>query len=195
MSTPYASLEKLFLQCHPDTPQDALWNIRVGISRTADRYPLLSFRLLGDISRIAWPVESAKNGEPWHKGHALWEHSCFELFLRIKGEREYLEFNFASSRQWAAYAFDDYRAGSGSPADVDVVVGYWTRHPAVRADLGLRLQLPMAFADKDWEIGLSAVIEELDGAKSYWALAHPPGKPDFHHPTCFARTLPAPDAA
>ena len=39
------------------------------------------------------------------------------------------------------------------------------------------------------------VIEELDGTKSYWALAHPPGKPDFHHPDCFALTLAAPGAA
>jgi hypothetical protein len=41
-----------------------------------------------------------------------------------------------------------------------------------------------------WRIGLSAVIEETNGLKSYWALAHPPGKPDFHHKDCFAHTLP-----
>jgi hypothetical protein len=40
-------------------------------------------------------------------------------------------------------------------------------------------------------LGLSAVIEEKDGTKSYWALAHPPGdKPDFHHLDCFAVELP-----
>jgi len=33
------------------------------------------------------------------------------------------------------------------------------------------------------------VIEEKDGAKSYWALAHPPGAPDFHHRDCFAIEL------
>jgi len=43
----------------------------------------------------------------------------------------------------------------------------------------------------DFHIGLAAVIEELDGTKSYWALAHPPGAPDFHHADCFALTLPA----
>ena len=42
-------------------------------------------------------------------------------------------------------------------------------------------------------LALSSVIEELDGTKSYWALAHPPGQPDFHHPACFAATLPAPE--
>ncbi len=40
-------------------------------------------------------------------------------------------------------------------------------------------------------LALSAVIEEKEGTKSYWALKHPPGKPDFHHPDCFALTLPA----
>ena len=41
------------------------------------------------------------------------------------------------------------------------------------------------------QLGLSAVLEEKDGTKSYWALAHPPGdKPDFHDPDCFAAQLP-----
>ena len=31
-------------------------------------------------------------------------------------------------------------------------------------------------------LALSAVIEAIDGAKTYWALAHPSDKPDFHHP-------------
>jgi hypothetical protein len=51
------------------------------------------------------------------------------------------------------------------------------------------------FADTSLTLGLSAVIEEKDGTKSYWALAHPPGKPDFHHKDCFALTLPAPSSA
>ncbi len=41
-------------------------------------------------------------------------------------------------------------------------------------------------------LGLSAVIQEVDGTKSYWALAHAPGPPDFHNPDCFIATLPAP---
>jgi hypothetical protein len=43
--------------------------------------------------------------------------------------------------------------------------------------------------------GLSAVIEEKDGTKSYWAIAHPAEKPDFHDPACFALPLPARQAA
>jgi hypothetical protein len=30
------------------------------------------------------------------------------------------------------------------------------------------------------------VIEDQSGGVSYWALAHPPGKPDFHHADGFA---------
>ena len=51
--------------------------------------------------------------------------------------------------------------------------------------LGGLPELPAAF-------GASAVIEETDGTKSYWALNHTTGKPDFHDPACFTARLPAP---
>jgi hypothetical protein len=34
-------------------------------------------------------------------------------------------------------------------------------------------------------LGLTAVVEEENGRLSYWALKHPPGKPDFHSPEGF----------
>jgi hypothetical protein len=39
--------------------------------------------------------------------------------------------------------------------------------------------------DASWRLGLSALIEDTSGRTSYWALAHPAGKPDFHHNDCF----------
>jgi hypothetical protein len=54
--------------------------------------------------------------------------------------------------------------------------------------LGASIAVP---ADSNWQLGLSAVLEETDGTKSYWALTHPnPEKPDFHHPGCFVARLP-----
>ena len=44
-------------------------------------------------------------------------------------------------------------------------------------------------SNSGWRLGLAAVIEETDGNKSYWALAHPAGKPDFHHADGFAYDL------
>jgi hypothetical protein len=40
--------------------------------------------------------------------------------------------------------------------------------------------------DGKWRLGLAAVIEEMNCHKSYWALAHPPGKADFHRSESFA---------
>jgi hypothetical protein len=51
--------------------------------------------------------------------------------------------------------------------------------------------LPGLPADAAWTLALSAVIEEMNGNKSYWALAHPQGAPDFHHADCFALELAA----
>jgi hypothetical protein len=43
---------------------------------------------------------------------------------------------------------------------------------------------------RNLHVGLSAVVKETSGRQSYWALAHPSGKPDFHHSDCFALEVP-----
>ena len=115
----------------------------------------------------------------------LWKTTCFEAFLRAEGDEAYREWNFALSGQWAAYDFAGYREGM---ADANVT------EPYVRMEdnftwlaLGATIAVP---ADRVWHLALSAVVEEANGAKSYWALAHPPGdQPDFHHADCFAARL------
>jgi hypothetical protein len=122
----------------------------------------------------------------------LWQVTCFELFLRAEGEQSYLEFNFSPSGQWAAYRFASQRTGR---EDVAVVVSPHiecldSNEPtrfAMEVDCDLSEVAPHRHA-----LGLSAIIEEVGGRKSFWALAHPPGEPDFHHPACFAAELPAP---
>ena len=116
----------------------------------------------------------------------LWRTTCFEAFLRSDEEAAYREWNFAPSGEWAAYDFTDYREGM-APADV-------AKPPYVRMEdnftwwaLGATIAVE---ADLSWHLGLSAVLEERDGTKSYWALAHPGEKPDFHHADCFIARLP-----
>ena len=46
-------------------------------------------------------------------------------------------------------------------------------------------RLPGMPHELSWRLGLSVVVEDTNGGMSYWALAHPPGKPDFHHPDGF----------
>ena len=55
---------------------------------------------------------------------------------------------------------------------------------AVTLDLGRTGPLKLA---------VSAVIEEVDGQLSYWALTHPGERPDFHNPDGFVLDLPAPE--
>jgi hypothetical protein len=112
----------------------------------------------------------------------LWKTTCFELFLRRPGEAAYVEFNLSPSGQWAAYAFGDYRQGR---SDLDIAA------PEIgAADDRALLASVTAPGPGPWRASLSAVIEEADGTKSYWALAHRSDKPDFHHPDSFVLELP-----
>jgi len=62
-------------------------------------------------------------------------------------------------------------------------------------NLRVELEDPALRNDSPWLAGVSAVIEEADGTKSYWALAHPGDEPDFHDEAGFVLELPAsPDA-
>ena len=125
-------------------------------------------------------------GEPV-RADELWRTTCFEAFLRAEGAEAYREWNFAPSGHWAAYDFASYRQG-GANAEV-------AQPPYIRIEDNLTwFALGAAIAveaDREWRLSLSAVLEEKDGTKSYWALAHPdPEKPDFHHAGSFAAHLP-----
>jgi hypothetical protein len=115
----------------------------------------------------------------------LWQTTCFEAFLSDPETEGYREWNFAPSGKWAAYDFVSPREGRTNP---DVAAPYirvednltwWAVGATIAVD-----------ADVRWALGLSAMLEEKDGTKSYWALAHPPRKkPDFHDPSCFTARL------
>ncbi|MGH6842826.1 MAG: hypothetical protein ACREDV_12190, partial [Methylocella sp.] len=100
----------------------------------------------------------------------------------------YCEFNFAPSTQWAAYRFNSYRSGMRAATEISPPRIEVRSSPAcyeLQASLDAD-QMSSLRTDGAWRIGLAAVIEDLSGHKSYWALAHPPGKADFHHSDCFS---------
>lgn len=176
------------LVSHRDFPSTAIRTIEVDASRGADGRLTLDYRAIGDTALVAWPAW--KGVEP---ADDLWKHSCFEAFVRAEGAAGYAELNFTTSGQWAAYAFSGYRMGM-RPID-DVLIGGGRTFRDDMIDIRRTVELP-DWADAEmWQLGLSAVIETLDGEKSFWALAHPDGPPDFHHDICFAATLEAPTRA
>ncbi|MFL6762331.1 MAG: DOMON-like domain-containing protein [Sphingomicrobium sp.] len=116
----------------------------------------------------------------------LWRTTCLEAFLRPVGEMAYREWNFAPSGNWASYDFESAREAKTNPDVADPYIRmednltWWALGATIAVDAEIR-----------WELGLSAVLEEKDGTKSYWALAHSSEeKPDFHDAACFTAHLP-----
>jgi len=166
------------LKCHPDLRCDAVKSIEVEIRRMGSGMLVLRYVVTGAIGDLAIPPVAmpARTDE-------LWRQTCFEAFLRTGPGGAYSEFNFAPSTQWAIYRFSSYRDGMTAAAGAP--------HIEVKSDAaGFELRATFTPdgppSDAPWQLGLSAVIEEKSGRKSYWALAHPPGRPDFHHSDCFA---------
>src|SRR5271156_1386694 len=160
------------LRLHPDSLCAAATQIEVDIARPRPNSLILSYVVSGRIGDLLMPpvVTAARTDE-------LWQHTCFEAFVRPSAGPGYYEFNFSPSTQWAAYRFDSYRSGMRVATEISaprIEVRSSAESYTLQASLALdRLS--------SWRLGLSAVLEETTGRKSYWALAHPPGKADFHH--------------
>lgn len=175
---------------HPATPYAVIDRVEVEVERLGDVGVKLRYRAYGDMSRLRLPsFETAARADE------LWKHTCFEAFVRADDRDEYLELNFAGL-QWASYRFDGYREGMREASVAPWTAQGWLRDDhfelEVEIDIG-RMARPDLPAP-DWQMGLSAVIEDTNGTLTYWALAHPSDKPDFHHPDSFTLVLPAPEA-
>lgn len=174
------------LKIHPDSRCPAVSQVEVRVTRPRAGTLMLRYIVSGDIGVLVLPPlgESARTA-------VLWQHTCFEAFIRPGLDEAYYEFNFASSTQWAAYRFDRHREGMRIAGEIDA-----PRIELERTPDRFRLQATLQWNESSdlgrgatWRLGLSVILEQTDGHKSYWALAHPPGKPDFHHADCFALKL------
>ncbi|MGH8276933.1 MAG: DOMON-like domain-containing protein, partial [Steroidobacteraceae bacterium] len=144
------------------------------------------YSLHGEVERLRVPAARAGR-----HADGLWEHTCFEVFAAAPAARGYYEFNFSPSLEWAAYRFDDYRDGM-APASLARAPGLQARKGPDRLELSATVHLE-GLADLArapvLRLALTAVVEDDRGGLSYWALGHPPGNPDFHHPQGFALEL------
>jgi hypothetical protein len=172
------------LVVHPDTPSSGKFEVTVGVNQAG--YLLeLNYRIVGDNSRLLLPKPHSYKPE---RSDGLWEHTCFEAFWKPTSDPQYFELNVAPSRAFAIYCFESYRTAMRNVDPSMPRIFYAPPNDGT----ALNVVFIQPF-DGPSQLGLSAVIEETDGTKSYWALRHPPGKPDFHHPDCFALELAAPD--
>jgi hypothetical protein len=169
------------LRLHPDSLCAAATRIEVDIARPRPGSLLLSYVVSGRISDLRVPPVVAPAG-----ADELWRHTCFEAFVRPSTGSTYCEFNLSPSTQWAAYQFSSYRSGM---RDATEIAAPRIEVRSTAESYTLQAALELDGLSPPWRLGLSAVLEETNGHKSYWALAHPPGKADFHHADCFALEL------
>ena len=171
------------LKRHPESRCVAATRVEVDVARPNAGSLLLSYVVHGDIGALRLPPVTASA-----RGDELWQHTCFEAFVGTAAGAAYYEFNFAPSTRWAAYRFDSYRNGMRVATEIGaprIEVQAASERCTLRAALNLDALSGLP-SDAGWRLGLAAITEDTGGAKSYWALAHPPGKPDFHHFDCFA---------
>jgi hypothetical protein len=169
---------------HPATPPSLPLKVWASVDHAASLGSVASTNIWFGIGAPTGRFVIPEALEP-ARSEDLWQATCFEAFLRIPGANAYREWNFAPSGEWAAYDFESPREGR---ADADVVVPY-IRLEDNLTWWALGATIPVD-ADAVWALGLSAILEEKNGTKSYWALAHPdPDKPDFHLADCFTAKL------
>jgi hypothetical protein len=178
-------LAKRRLVPHPDFPAPPF---QLGTKTTLVGSDVLKIEyvVIGPIAELSLPAIAT--GE---RTEGLWEHTCFEAFIGLGDRRSYVEFNFSPSTQWASFRFEGHREGMRPAIDLPAPHIHTETASGSRLALTAWLELTPLAAAGARALGLSAVIEERNGNKSYWALAHPPGPPDFHHEDCFALELPA----
>jgi len=181
-----APMQLATLYAHPDTPGDAVWGVAVKVRRATPSHISCSYTLRGDIGRVRIAVSRERR-----RRDGLWRHTCFEAFVRSSETRAYYEFNFSPALDWAAYGFTDYRSGM-APAPLARPPGLQVHRSPEQLELAATVDLeglPLLIGAPLLRLALAAVVEEDTGSRSYWALQHGPGKPDFHHPDGFALEL------
>lgn len=161
------------LSCHPQSLNPPAIDISVTLLAVADASLVLRYHLQGDLTQLIIPAAQTPAVVD-----GLWEHTCFEAFLAEANTPEYYEYNFSPSGQWAAYAFSAYRQRQDwsprRPPNIEC------RQNTNELIMDVVCVLPSAPQAQQQPLGLSAVIETLDGERSYWALRHPGTHADFH---------------
>ncbi len=134
------------------------------------------FRLEGHVPSIVVPAPAT----PARRDN-LWKTTCFEIFWQPIGDTWYREFNLSPSGQWAAYDFDSFREGMrDAPVEaIAVACSHDEGALVLKASIAAHLPDPA-------QVALNAIVEHPDGSLQFWALAFPPGKPEFHSEACRA---------
>lgn len=174
------------LKGHPANPACFHQRVEANLQRAPDGALVLTYRIHGLNLDLRVPSPHAPA-----PADALWKTTCFELFLGATKGTAYREFNFSPSGQWAAYDFSDTRLRL--PHEITLPQAPQLDFARSEDLLSMEVRLPHSGQfhvqnipeSTSLRLALSVILEAEGGHLGYWALAHPPGKPDFHHPHSF----------
>lgn len=166
---------------HPAGTAPAALAIEARVARQAGVLRL-AYTLEGDLAQVCLPPP-----RPPRRAEGLWRHTCFEAFVARDPGSAYLELNFSPSGEWASFAFTGYREGAAADDCAAPVMEISRDERRVALDASVHLA-PLA-GGAPARLALAAVIEARSGGLTYWALAHPAGRPDFHHPSAFTLSI------
>ncbi|MDO8281189.1 MAG: DOMON-like domain-containing protein [Thermodesulfovibrionia bacterium] len=155
-------------------------DITVSIERSSNKLTV-SYSLTGDISELVIPAPT----DLPERSNAIWEETCFELFIGLKNSDNYWEFNISPAGHWNVYRFSSYREGrQEEPAFTSLPFKVSIHHNALLLSLELDLD-KIKLTDEKLNAGISAVIKHRDSRMTYWALTHTKERPDFHNKESF----------
>jgi hypothetical protein len=150
------------------------------------------FQLKGEIEKIAvTPTDTHPS-----RRNELWQTTCFEFFLGLKGSPKYWEFNLSPAGHWNIYRFDDYRQGMTEELAFESLPFLVKVQPdSLTLSLSLDLE-PIISPTQNLEVGITTVIQskinnlisEQDSV-TYWALTHVAQEADFHQRKSFIFSL------
>ncbi|MFZ5766575.1 MAG: DOMON-like domain-containing protein [Thermodesulfobacteriota bacterium] len=163
--------------------QTISWLVDGTISRRRDALHLF-YRVTGPLEQLVL----AEPGRPPQRRDNLWQESCFEVFVGAAGGPGYWEVNLAPSGDWNVYRFTGYRQGMRPAERVGAASCRISRQ---EGELVLEADLDIAGLEAPGPLraGVSTVLLFLTGEYSYWSLAHPAARPDFHDPRGFLLRL------
>ena len=155
----------------------------------------IHYLLCGNLSsvEIATPGANHQKRDSCYgkRSQRLWEKTCFEYFLRPAdpGQSHYWEFNLSPSGDWNIFSLSGYRAELQEEQAI-ATLPFTTQRQPHQLQLNSSIDISPLLNYQDALIGISTVLI-IAGQESYWAIAHPAPKPDFHHPDSFVLHLPA----
>jgi len=174
------------LLAHPDAGGEFVWSIAAEVQLAAGAALACRYTLQGEMTRLRLPQAGAGR-----RTDGLWKHTCFEVFIAPADGTGYYEFNFSPALDWAAYRFENYRTGM-TAAPLAQAPGLQVHRSSEGLELAATVHLAGLAPLREsppLRVALAAVVEEDAGRLAYWALRHPLGNPDFHHPDGFTLEL------